>query len=1798
MIKFTKGDDTPEQRRRLVHASGGEIVEGKNKHKYAVSTLSQTPLTKNSQFAGSGANVIWTQPMFFSPLHTPQNWQIASKRREIYQWSFVSPCGITLYDGSIMPISVIYEESQPISTSSLLIADDRIRIDLPNIKVQDGHGNLVKPDRASKKWAKKKINKIKVLGGAESLVVTNDHNCMVIKKEDVVCKKNKWNAKKCICNYNAPTCKRAKCQEYINKEYNISTLKAKDIEKGDYLLVSFTTEVIKSIITSEEEARYAGHLASDGWVCNGNNKTNYFVSGICFSKKEKDYVLPTIKKVFSQYDINIEEKKSINSNCVTLTENSDQLYSIRSSNPSLYDFSVKTVVGKGKNKRFTDQVTLLNPKLQLHVLGAYIQSDGTFNKANKCVEITTYSPNLANQLVLMCYRCGILARVNKQPISSSKTTFSTDNSYRYIVNISSSECEKIAQYVPGKVLGQETKKARHNKRFFWKNFVVTPVISNISEDYEGYVYDVRVPGTYTVTANGIACHQSRFYYENEPKIAAGIDFYCFTPQMQVLMENGTQKAISSIKEGDTVRCHDGSVGVVSKVHTRNAKEDIYNIKIHGIKNILRVTAGHEIFVQRNNKNIWQQIYQLKKTDSLLTPIDNVRNSYIARKIKNIKIEKYEGPVFDLTIEGSHTYVVNRVSVHNSGFPMNGFKFECKDRKILNFYDRLAERIRLNHWLKLLSFEYYLLGDVFPFVEYECSRCGGGGYTKNNEICYHPGGTIKRITVMNPDWITVHDNPMTKEAVYFLEPDDELKGIIANKEPREVYDRLPPLLIQAVMSGQPIQLSNRCMSHMKHNASPYGTYGNSIVRRMFTYLAYKTKLMTANWIVAERLILPIRVVKVGEKDRPASQEDLSDISNQLAAVANDPNLTLITHHAFCHDNKTEVLTDEGWKKHDELNHNEKIMVFDPNTENCRYEKPIKYHEFDYDGEMVKISGNKYDMMITPNHRMLRYKRNKKQWYVETAEKFASRNESDRYIRSFADYKAKDLEEINVCGYKVPIDDMLEFLGWYLSEGHSEYKPLKRRYIVSVSQSPTHNPQYCEEIDNCFSKIDIPFHKYEYEGRSTTWNILKKDIAKQIGEWFGHTAFDKKIPSFIKNLPPHRLRILINSYCKGDASWYHCESSEYVQCGTVSNQLADDLLEIMFKAGFSPTISRFGKENQYVVNCNLSSVGKGRFSRVKDNHISKKHYKGKVWCFTTSTGFFVTRREGRIAIQGNSYDWVGATGKIHSITNELEQIGKELLDGFMLNQALLNGEMGCHDEQTLTLTDKGFKKYDQISVEDKIACYNPTTKKLEYHLYAQKHVYDYDGDMIQFKDKNIDICVTPNHRMYVKEKESGHFEFTTADKIKKKGKIINFNEFWDKKYKNRYQRITSIQHVPYKGKVYCFSVPHGLFVTKRKDKITIQGNSYGGAQVGVEVMIRRLDSWRSSLSEWVEKNILLPVAMMQNFIDIEKSEEAGETLYLYPRIKWNDLNLRDKTNYRQTLIQLYDHGIVSTQTLLEEFDLDYDQETRRRREEQIITSAAGMVMPGGGGMPGAMPGGGMPMDMGMGGMGGMPGGDMGMGGMGGMPGGDMSGGMGGMPGGEMGGGMAAGATPDIKVGKRGSGGKSLEEQMPKAPMPKTVRLTSLEQKMFKLLQGMSNNVPYKLFGQYAVQMPGAQQPFLIDFAYPSVGVGVEADGDKWHSDLESRAKDSKRDQKLASVGWRILRFNEKAFDRVADMQKIIYDNLAEATKERQSRMKTASTNEEMLKQTTRLLTFEGINEKDLKVKRIPLPNDLGDVFLIGN
>lgn len=61
------------------------------------------------------------------------------------------------------------------------------------------------------------------------------------------------------------------------------------------------------------------------------------------------------------------------------------------------------------------------------------------------------------------------------------------------------------------------------------------------------------------------------------------------------------------------------------------------------------------------------------------------------------------------------------------------------------------------------------------------------------------------------------------------------------------------------------------------------------------------------------------------------------------------------------------------------------------------------------------------------------------------------------------------------------------------------------------------------------------------------------------------------------------------------------------------------------------------------------------------------------------------------------------------------------------------------------------------------------------------------------------------------------------------------------------------------------------------------------------------------------------------------------------------------------------------------------------------------------------------------------------------------------------------------------------------------------------------------------------YWVDFAFPEIKLAVECDGERWHSTEEQILKDKKRDERLKSVGWTVLRFKDKEI--ITNTKKVI-------------------------------------------------------------
>ena len=73
-------------------------------------------------------------------------------------------------------------------------------------------------------------------------------------------------------------------------------------------------------------------------------------------------------------------------------------------------------------------------------------------------------------------------------------------------------------------------------------------------------------------------------------------------------------------------------------------------------------------------------------------------------------------------------------------------------------------------------------------------------------------------------------------------------------------------------------------------------------------------------------------------------------------------------------------------------------------------------------------------------------------------------------------------------------------------------------------------------------------------------------------------------------------------------------------------------------------------------------------------------------------------------------------------------------------------GCYDEETEILTSEGWKRFKEVR-DDELVYTLSEDNKIELQRITRKFEYDWDGDLIHFKSKSIDLLVTPNHKMVV-------------------------------------------------------------------------------------------------------------------------------------------------------------------------------------------------------------------------------------------------------------------------------------------------------------------------------------------------------------------------------------------------------------------------------------------------------------------
>jgi len=331
---------------------------------------------------------------------------------------------------------------------------------------------------------------------------------------------------------------------------------------------------------------------------------------------------------------------------------------------------------------------------------------------------------------------------------------------------------------------------------------------------------------------------------------------------------------------------------------------------------------------------------------------------------------------------------------------------------------------------------------------------------------------------------------------------------------------------------------------------------------------------------------------------------------------------------CYSEDTEILTEQGWKKYNELiklgdRYIDQVATFNINKNYIEFQPILHLNIQKIKNEkMYNFKGETTDQLLTWNHKMLYYSSINNKHNINPNWKICHAKDyilSHNFLPLAA--KIKDKKDYDIS------DELIKIHAWIITEGHNEigHGSVKSN-IYHISQSEKANLIFCKEIDVLFQKLNWKVSRYNRKGLrrgQIDWN-LKQLYSTYIRLEDNH----KVIPLWmLNNLSLRQLYILFLELNKGDGD-------KHRGCYYAKNCLARDRFQhLCLLLGIS-SYKNNRKEVYYrkINSCQIHQSNKIRFYTGLGKRIIK--YSGIIWCPTVENGFVVMRRKGKTFISGNS------------------------------------------------------------------------------------------------------------------------------------------------------------------------------------------------------------------------------------------------------------------------------------------------------------------------------------------------------------------------------------------------------------------------------------------------------------------------------------------------------------------------------------------------------------------------------------
>lgn len=340
---------------------------------------------------------------------------------------------------------------------------------------------------------------------------------------------------------------------------------------------------------------------------------------------------------------------------------------------------------------------------------------------------------------------------------------------------------------------------------------------------------------------------------------------------------------------------------------------------------------------------------------------------------------------------------------------------------------------------------------------------------------------------------------------------------------------------------------------------------------------------------------------------------------------------------CYLDDTEFLTHSGWLRYDEIADGESLATINQATGAVEFQIPTERVAKPYSGPINLFRHRYTSCAVTPNHRM----------WTSPVNRGSCGRIGNVYRPEVANWSFRRADElrghhhVRVVGTpredEYPVSDaMLSLVGAFVSEGS-----VAKRLSDGSASVLSFTQKVGNRLESVMATVDQehPIRTFTYTRKDEwrpspiechTYTLANRRVSAQLDRECGRGSRNKHLPGWVFDLSARQAEVLLAALMAGDGTL--CRGGWQVYY-TISPRLAGDVQALAIIAGRRS--NAWGPYDKGMYQVMVQDPGREfETISIRCNHKVEIVKDARIVCFTVPNETLVTRRNGRVAMHGNT------------------------------------------------------------------------------------------------------------------------------------------------------------------------------------------------------------------------------------------------------------------------------------------------------------------------------------------------------------------------------------------------------------------------------------------------------------------------------------------------------------------------------------------------------------------------------------